>query len=172
MIKFLIQLLLITSLCSEEMNDAAADKFTFPFWRDMNLLNKSTFKSEDHRAYVDLYVNDLAKNPYILESEKFPIGSIIVKPLYPKQKRENIARLMVMMKMKKGYDKKNSDWWYGVYDESGMNAYDQGRINSCITCHEVAEDTDYLFSESVMYKITSQPIFKDTNSIHKPVQKD
>lgn len=156
MIKFAIHLLLIVSLCSSEINKKEEGEFTFAFWQDMNLLNKYPFESEDHRSYVDIHVNNLAKEQYIRESDKFPVGSIIVKPLYPEQKRKNIARIMVMMKMEDGYDGNNGNWWYGIYDESGMKASHQGRIASCIACHEVAEDTDYLFSESVMYKITSQ----------------
>lgn len=165
MIKFTIHLLLIASLYSSEINKEKMDSLVFPFWRNMNLLNKSPFKSEDHHAYVDIYVNDLAKEPYIKESENFPIGSTIVKPIYFKQKRKDIARLMVMMKMKNGYDSKNNDWWYGVYDESGMISYKQGKIASCIACHEVARDTDYIFSESVMQKITLQPILKNFDDL-------
>lgn len=170
MIKVLIFLLLLTNLSSSEIQNQKVDKFTFPFWKNMNLLNKYTIESEDHRAYADIYVNDLAKEPYIRESENFPVDSIIVKPLYPKNKRENITRLVIMMKMKDGYDSKNNNWWYGVYDKSGITAYHQGKIASCITCHEVAKDTDYLFSESVMYKITSQPILKKSNILHNSIK--
>ena len=60
----------------------------------------------------------------------FPIGSIIVKPIYHKKKRGDIVRVTVMMKMEKGYDNNNNNWWYGVYDESGTNASHQGKISS------------------------------------------
>lgn len=165
MIKFTILLLLIASLYYGEIHKEKIDPFVFPFWQNMNLLNKFPFKSEDHHAYVDIYVNDLAKEPYIKESENFPVGSIIVKPIYFEQKRKDIARLMIMMKMKNGYDSKNNDWWYGVYDESGMIFYKQGKIVSCITCHEVVRDTDYIFSESVMHKISLQPILRNFDDL-------
>jgi len=29
-----------------------------------------------------------------------------------------------MVKMPPGYDSENSDWWYGVYDASGMDMWD------------------------------------------------
>ncbi len=172
MIRFVCFLLFLTNIYSSELIEGGNTKYIFPNWRNMILLNQFTFESEDHDAFVDIYVNNLAKEPYILENENFPVGSIIVKPLYPKRKREHIARLMIMMKMKNGYDTKNNDWWYGVYDKSGMNPSHEGRIISCIRCHEEARDTDYLFSESVMYKIKSQLILEDKNSIHKPFKKD
>ncbi len=152
----LILLILLTHLYASE--------FIFPYWKSMNKLNKELLESDDHKAYIDIYVNDLAKEPYIRETERFPVGAIIIKPLYPKDKRENIARIVIMMKMQKGYDSKNGDWWYGSYNENGIDAYAEGKINSCIMCHEVAQDTDYLFSESVMYDIKSQIILKDGTS--------
>ena len=54
---------------------------------------------------------------------------------------------------KKGYDPKNSDWWYGVYDETGTEGWYTGIIKSCIHCHETARKTDYLFTQSVMFEI-------------------
>jgi hypothetical protein len=132
----------------------------------MSKLNHNLLESDDHRAYVDIYVNRLAKEPYIREDEKFPIGSVIVKPLYPEEKRDNLNRIVIMMKMQKGYDSTNGDWWYGSYNKDGTKAYVSGKIQSCIACHEVAQDTDYLFSESVMFKIKSQTILKDENFIN------
>jgi len=58
-----------------------------------------------------------------------------------------------MEKMKPGYDTSNGDWWYGVYDESGMEMAYEGRIPECISCHTMAKETDYLFSRSVMKKL-------------------
>ena len=170
MVKLVFFLLLSVNLYSSEIAIDEDSGFVFPYWRSMTLLNKYPLYSEDHRAYVDIYVDDLAKEPYILEEDDFPVGSIIIKPLYPKQKREDASRLMIMMKMKKGYDSKNSDWWYGVYDGTGTTAHNKGKIESCIICHAEAEDTDYLFSESVMFRILSQPVLKNQNSLHNPLK--
>ena len=62
--------------------------------------------------------------------------------------------------MEDTYDIKNSNWWYGVYGELGIKSYASGKIASCIACHESADDTDYTFSDSVMYNIQSQIILK------------
>jgi hypothetical protein len=47
-------------------------------------------------------------------------------------------------------------WWYGVYDETGMEGSHQGKIKSCIKCHTQAKETDYMFSESVIESINEE----------------
>ena len=56
--------------------------------------------------------------------------------------------------MHNGYDVKNNNWWYGVYDKTGNKVFHEGRIKSCIKCHEIAKETDYLFSETIIDKIS------------------
>ena len=129
------------------------NQFTFPRWKNLHKLNTDALASGSHRAWVDIYVNELAKKAYIEKWRLFPVGSIVLKPIYSDQERSETSKLTIMMKMKKGYDPDNADWWYGVYDESGMEARYQGKIKSCIKCHTRAKETDYMFSESVMYSI-------------------
>ncbi|QOY55669.1 cytochrome P460 family protein [Candidatus Sulfurimonas marisnigri] len=154
--KLLLISLLFTLLYSKHEDGASAEKFVFPKWKSMNLLNKELLNSIDHNSFVDIYVNDIAKSAYINKNNKLPEGSIILKPLYPERKRENLARLVIMMKMKDGYDSENENWWYGVYDKTGTNGWFEGKIDSCINCHEHMWSTDYLFSESVINKINTQ----------------
>lgn len=169
MFKITLLLLLFSSQYSDEFTKKKESDYIFPSWKKMYLLNKQPIESDDHRAYVDIYLNEIAKEYYILEKSKFPVGSIVIKPLYPQKKRENLSRLMIMMKMEDGYDSNNGNWWYGIYDKTGTESYEHGRIISCIRCHEVAEDTDYMFSESVMHEIVSQPILKIQNTLrNKP----
>ena len=130
----------------------AAD-FIFLGWEKSYKLNNQTFESDAHNAYLDIYVNELAKQPYIDEAKHFPPGSEIYKPLYNDTERRVFARLVIMVKMKPGYDPKNGDWWYGVYDKSGGEMYYQGRLKSCIACHKDGKETDYTFSKSVNAEI-------------------
>lgn len=129
------------------------NEFTFPHWKSLHKLNTEALKSDAHRAWFDLYVNTLAKKAYIEKLSLFPVGSIVLKSHFPNSQRSEIARLGIMIKMEKGYDTENADWWYGVYDETGMKGSYQGKIKSCIKCHAQAKETDYMFSESVMYNI-------------------
>ena len=130
--------------------DKPEKTFSFPWWKELHLLNKNSFKSFDHRAYVDIYVNDLAKDSYVNKKTKFKVGSLVIKVLYPQQQKENISRLVIMMKMDKDYDDDFNDWWYGVYDKTGTQMWHEGKILSCINCHIRAKKSDYLFSHSVM----------------------
>lgn len=130
--------------------------YTFPRWRSLHKLNTAAMESDAHRAWIDLYVNDLAKEPYKRKSDRYPEGAIVLKPLFPDKERSSVARLVVMIKMEEGYDSENGDWWYGVYDKSGMEGWYSGKIASCIKCHKHAADTDYMFSQSVMEEIERQ----------------
>ncbi|PHS57167.1 MAG: hypothetical protein COB17_07095 [Sulfurimonas sp.] len=136
------------------MNFNKTKNFIFPNWKSLHRLNKSIIESINHIAYIDIYANDLAKVAYLKKSTLYPVDSIIVKPLYPKKKRKNISRLVIMIKMHNGYDVKNNNWWYGVYDKTGNKVFHEGRIKSCIKCHEIAKETDYLFSETIIDKIS------------------
>ena len=152
MSKIVILLFLCLSLFSQE-NIHKSEHYSFANWKNLILLNKTPFKSDEHNAYVDIYVNKLAKDTYINKKSNFKEGSLIIKPLYPEENRENIARLVIMMKMKKGYDEDFNDWWYGVYDKTGLEMWYEGKIMSCIACHIAVEESDYLFTHSVMKKI-------------------
>ena len=138
------------------IKDDSKNQFTFPRWKSLHKLNTEALKSDSHRAWFDIYINTLAKKAYIQKWRLFPVGSIVVKPLYPDPKRSETSKLTIMIKMEKGYDTDNSDWWYGVYDETGMEGWYQGKIKSCIKCHTYGKETDYMFSESVMESINEE----------------
>lgn len=127
-------------------------------WKSWHKLNPDILDSEAHAAMVDIYVNDIAKQPYETEAAVYPVGAMVVKPLYRDANRKECVRIVVMVKMPAGYDPKNGDWWYGVGEESAEEMYYQGKLRTCIACHKAVEATDYMFSKSVMGKIrgTSQ----------------
>ncbi len=125
----------------------------FPKWKETYDLTKGIMESDAHNAYVEILINDTAVDAYVEIKPRFPIGSQVFKPLYRDAEGKEFARLVVMVKMEEGYDTDNGDWWYGVYDESGTEAWYEGRIAECISCHAMAKDTDYLFTRSVMKKL-------------------
>lgn len=131
----------------------ATEHFTFSEWPQQIKLNKERLESEGHNAFVDIYVNKIAEATYKTRGKLFPVGSISYKPLFYDATKKVPSMLVVMKKMPKGYDPKNQDWWYGVYDVAGKKGYYQGRINSCIKCHAQVAETDYLFTQTVMDKI-------------------
>ena len=155
-IKYLFMILLINVLFMLELSASNTEHnkhFTFPDWKNLHKINTEALRSDSHSAWFDIYINVLAKKPYMQQSSLLPVGSIVVKPLYPDPDRSEISKLTIMIKMEKGYDSDNGDWWYGVYDETGMEGSYQGKIKSCIKCHTHGKETDYMFSESVMDNI-------------------
>lgn len=125
-------------------------------WKQWHRLNAQILDSESHAAMVDIYVNPAARGVYESETAPYPVGAVIVKPLYADAERREFARLVVMAKMAPGYDPNNGDWWYGVGGEDGEEMYYQGKLRSCIACHKVVATTDYMFSQSVMAKIRGE----------------
>ena len=104
-----------------------------------------------HEVYVNIFVNDLAKDIYLSASgETLPICSMIVKTHLESANSENITAISVMVKMHPGYDPDNNDWWWGMYDRDGKVAEMTGKVPVCIACHKPAASTDYVFSQKVM----------------------
>ncbi len=134
----------------------ASEEISYEGWEQQTRLNKDVLDSASHNAYIDIYANDLGVNAYLKRVNKFPVGSELFKPLYADKKRKNIVRLVIMVKKEAGYDSEHGDWWYGVYDKTGKEAWYQGRIHSCIKCHTIAKESDYLFTDSVMDDIEMQ----------------
>ena len=154
--KLLLLLLFITTLNAGNVENDIKRDFIFPKWKEFYKLNKEILHSHGHNAFVDIYLNDIAKTPYINEHTNFPKNSIIIKPLYADEQRKYLARIVVMIKMDKGYDTKHNNWWYGVYDKTGTKVAHEGKIQSCIKCHEMTKHTDYLFTTAVMEEVSFQ----------------
>lgn len=154
---FIIFLLITTNIYAAEVKKSEQQHFIFPKWREFHPLNKTLLHSHAHNAMVDIYTNDIASQPYIERKAHFPEGSIIIKPLYKENNRNGyLARLVIMVKMHRGYDTEHNDWWYGVYDKTGTVVWFEGKIKSCIGCHQIAKKSDYLFTEQVMEEIDFQ----------------
>ena len=149
----MLKLYISISLCLGLLLANEPADYIFPNWKNTYKINQEPIESEGHIAFVDIYVNAIAKEAYLEEKEIFPVDSLIFKPLFSDPQGKDFARLVIMLKMPKGYDDKHGDWWYGVYDESGTVKHHQGRIHSCIVCHEEGRSTDYTFSESVNIEI-------------------
>ncbi len=155
-------LLILNLSASQTDNDGEVIKhddknqFTFSRWKNLDKINTEALPSADHNAWFDIYVNTLAKKAYVEKLSLLPVGSIIVKPLYPDEQRSETSKLTIMLKMEKGYDRENGNWWYGVYDETGIKGSYQGKIKSCIECHTQAKKTDYMFSESVIESMNEE----------------
>ncbi len=124
---------------------------TFEGWREWAQVTPKPVISKGHsNNWVDIYVDELAKDTYLSAGAPYPICAKIVKPIYNDAEGKSVRKLTIMVKMSPGYDPENGDWWYASYDATGNKAREQGRLHGCIPCHKQAVETDYLFSKDVL----------------------
>ena len=123
---------------------------TFEDWKNWTNVTPNPVRSKGHsNNWVRIYVNKLAETTYLSASSPYQVCAKIVKPIYTDSSGTKIKKLTVMVKMPPGYDPENADWWYGIYDESGTDMWNEGKLPGCVTCHRQAAETDYLFSREV-----------------------
>ena len=136
-----------TSTPKSECNaEAAPDFVDYVSWTKVN-----PKPIKGHETYVDIYVNDLAKDIYLSASgEIFPVCAMIVKPHLASTDSETVTAITVMVKMPAGYDPEHNDWWWGMYDKDGKMAQMSGKVQVCIACHQPVASADYVFSQKVL----------------------
>ena len=129
-------------------------EMTFEDWEEWTLVTPKPSLSPGHSSrWVKIYVNELAESTYLSAGAPYPECAKVVKSHYFDAEGTQIDSFTVMVKMPAGYDTENGDWWYGMYDKSGMIAKKKGKLfTACITCHKQAAETDYLFSKEVLNK--------------------
>ena len=126
-------------------------EMNFEGWRHWTRVTPKPVRSKAHsNNWVGIYVNNRAEATYLSASSPYQICAKIVKPIYTDASGTNIRKLTIMVKMPPGFDPENADWWYGIYDESGTDMWDEGKLSDCIICHKQAAETDYLFSREVI----------------------
>ncbi len=129
--------------------DVTPDFSDYASWTKVN--NKPI---PGHETYVDIYVDDAAKDIYLAASGKtFPTCATIVKTHLQGADSETVTAITVMVKMPAGYDPAHNDWWWGMFDKDGVKAEMSGKVAVCIACHQPAADKDYVFSQKVMEEI-------------------
>lgn len=95
-----------------------------------------------HGKYLKLYVNDIALKA-ARSHKPMPDGAIIVKENYGKDKKTLMA--ITPMYRVKGYNPSAGDWFWVKYKPNGK-AMASGKVQSCIKCHSVRKNHDWLFS--------------------------
>ena len=126
-------------------------EMTFEDWPHWTSVTPKPVRSKAHsNNWVGIYVNKLAEATYLSASSPYQVCAKIVKPIYTDASGTKIRKLTIMVKMSPDFDPENADWWYGIYDESGMDMWDEGKLSDCIICHKQAAETDYLFSKEVI----------------------
>ncbi len=132
-------------------SDCDEKLLTFEDWRDWQQITQKPVKSVGHsNNWVGIFVNELANETYRNAGALYPVCAKIVKPIYDDADGKSVRKLTIMVKMPDGFDAQNGNWWYATSDPSGSRVVPKRRRADCISCHEQAAKTDYLFSEDVL----------------------
>jgi hypothetical protein len=75
-----------------------------------------------------------------------PAGTVVVKEKHQTEFAwDPPDEYGAMVKREAGYDPDHGDWEYLYVVRSPEKKVSRGRMQSCIDCHSIAKDTDYLF---------------------------
>jgi hypothetical protein len=107
-------------------------------WPGKGKLYKGT---EPHGALLTTYVNETAFRS-ARKKTRMTDTAIILKENYTADGK--LSAISVMYKIK-GYNPAGGDWFWGQYDPNG-NVKAEGKVESCIKCHEKRKDNDYIFT--------------------------
>ncbi|MFW6257326.1 MAG: cytochrome P460 family protein [Prolixibacteraceae bacterium] len=95
-----------------------------------------------HGAFLKLYVNDVAKKAIQDGAKTMPDKALIVKENYNKKKE--LAAVTPMYKVE-NYNSNAGDWFWAKYGSDG-EVMAEGKVGSCIDCHNKVSSNDYLFT--------------------------
>jgi len=106
-----------------------------------------------HRdKFVVVYVNDIGRSAMLEKKNPvFPQGSVIVKEKLNTKDSTSPELLTVMRKREPGYDPKNGDWGYMVFDGAAQAVQASGKLEKCQACHEEEKGSDYVSRRYIPY---------------------
>ena len=73
--------------------------------------------------------------------KRFPDGSLLIKENFDQHKR--LQTITAMLKLP-GYDAQDRNWVMAAYKPDGSPLF-YGKVASCINCHAIARNTDFVF---------------------------
>jgi hypothetical protein len=82
----------------------------------------------------------------------YPVGTTVVKVKWWNEADKHPTAVAAMIKREAGYDPDHGDWEY-VYTTLGEKPETQrGKLESCIQCHRIKKEMDFLFRTYVSSK--------------------
>lgn len=140
------------------------------FYNDWKMVTV-TFRTDRDQIRI-IYANEIAWRAYEAGGKNFPDGSMFVKTgfsveedeRFPASKRpSDHLRLLVMKRNHKLYPDTNG-WGYAMINRRRLEKLEHGEVpekydsitefqTSCHACHQLAENTDYVFSRPMYSKL-------------------
>lgn len=135
---------------------------SFDGWENWQAITEIPVMSYAHgENWVGIFVNNEARDTYQKAGVQFPECAAVVKAIYTDADGAAVLRLTMMVKMPEGYDPEHGDWWYGDSESTGTVIGKGGRREECISCHEAAIETDYVFSDDVIETVREWSGWRD-----------
>lgn len=94
---------------------------------------------------ISVYVNETGRTAMLTElNPRFPVGSVIVKEKFAREKRDEPELLTVMVKRERGFNPQVGDWEFMATNGAGTRVDARGRLESCQACHVAMKDRDFV----------------------------
>lgn len=93
--------------------------------------------------YIRVYISPNAKQTLLDGKGTYPVGTLIVKEKCRDKEFQHTELFTAMLKREVGYNPAAGDWEFLVLDrEARLSA--NGKIDSCMECHQRFQQTDYV----------------------------
>ena len=109
-------------------------------------------RSSAHAPVLTTYVSDNVRTALDGDGD-IPDRGIIIKENYNEAKE--LQALTVMYRVQ-GYDPQHDDFFWGYYGADG-SIINEGKIDSCISCHDLAKNRPYIWNDSPAVMLLSSP---------------
>lgn len=131
-----------TAPSDAEPTDAELKQLASEYQQTLVAIKAALTPSSIHGTQVRTFLNPEALTAYQAKNYPYAAGTVSIKESHGAE-AESINRLYVMKKVP-GYDPEHGDWFYGVMSTEGVPSQ-KGKVQFCISCHQGAQDKDYLF---------------------------
>jgi hypothetical protein len=87
-------------------------------------------------SHIRVLTNPEAAAPYRANAARLPVGSLVVKEEYADPSCSRLRAWTVMRKEPAGYDPPHNDWRWQRVRAVDQAVLVDGRVSSCISCHD------------------------------------
>jgi len=96
-------------------------------------------------GYQRVLANDVAAGPYTTGSYPLPPGSVVAAEQHAESTCTSLSGFYLMAKDNPGYDAAKADWHWQRLD-ANQRVLEDGRLQTCSSCHAQPPCNDYLCS--------------------------
>jgi hypothetical protein len=101
--------------------------------------------TQHNLAYQKVLANSVAAEPYVSASYPIPAGGVVVAEQHGDSSCNSLTGFYLMAKEKPGYDTASGDWHWQRLDDN-QRVLEDGRLQTCSSCHAQPPCNDHLCS--------------------------